>query len=304
MIAIALALAGAGMWLVQRQVSQKEKQARKAAEVEVQGQLVDALFAKAEIQAQTELKPEMFIVRKTPKRFLPPDAVTNIADVGGMFSKLPFLAEELVRSSKITTKDQLATLSVRIPAGRRAMAVGINPVNAVGYSIGPGDRVDVIVLLSTRNRDRFSRTVLQDIEVLETTMSRMTDQKKPSGVMTATLALSPQEAEAMALAASAGEISLSLRAFSDRDIVASSGTTLSKLVAGGAVTPPPGGGTGSRMIEIYYGNKKVDAAVGGPPPIVPATDKEGEGESATKSGGDEGPSSDEQLSDEQEVTPQ
>jgi pilus assembly protein CpaB len=106
-----------------------------------------------------------------------------------------------------------------LPAGMRAISTEIDPKSAAGGFILPNDRVDVI--LTRRNRtsggdQRVSDTLLHNVRVLA--IGQVIEIKKNENVAngkTATLELTPEQAESLALASSMGEISLVLRSLSD-----------------------------------------------------------------------------------------
>ena len=104
----------------------------------------------------------------------------------------------------------------------RAISVKVNEVVGVAGFVVPGTRVDVMVTLSGKNRDEDSmtRVVVSNAQVL--TAGTRYDQEKakdgapiPSTVVT--LLVTPDDGERVALAASEGQIMLTLRNPLDQD---------------------------------------------------------------------------------------
>jgi pilus assembly protein CpaB len=101
----------------------------------------------------------------------------------------------------------------------RAVATQITPESGVGGFILPNDRVDVI--MTPRSRDdsggqRTSETILRNIRVLaiDQTVEEKNGQKVVVG-KTATLELTPGQAETLALSHQIGLLSLALRSIAD-----------------------------------------------------------------------------------------
>src|SRR5580765_5125407 len=109
-----------------------------------------------------------------------------------------------------------AGLPPSIPPGMRAMSVKVDEVIGVAGFVVPGTRVDLVVTLrgSGQAEDSMSRTVASNVLVLTAGTKFDQEQAKdgkaqPSTVVT--LAVSPSDAERVALASSEGKISLALR---------------------------------------------------------------------------------------------
>jgi Flp pilus assembly protein CpaB len=101
----------------------------------------------------------------------------------------------------------------------RAISVAVTDVSGVSGYISPGDRVDVVLThqivdnspdapLSSR---KFSETILLDVRVLAIEQTIDESSGKPIIGRTATLELTPKQAESAFLAASMGSLTLALR---------------------------------------------------------------------------------------------
>ncbi len=106
-----------------------------------------------------------------------------------------------------------------LPSGMRAVSTQISPETGAGGFILPNDRVDVI--MTPRGRDdkggeRTSETILRNVRVLaiDQTVEEKNGQKVVVG-KTATLELSPSQAETLALSQQLGVLSLALRSIAD-----------------------------------------------------------------------------------------
>jgi pilus assembly protein CpaB len=138
--------------------------------------------------------------------------------------RAPILAGEPVTRQKLIKAGEGGVLAAILPKGMRAISTRIKEETAAGRLILPNDHVDVILTRRIRGRDgqeeHVSDTLFRNVRVLA--IGQQIETKKDSksssaGANTATLELSPDQAESLARANSMGEISLSLRSIADAD---------------------------------------------------------------------------------------
>jgi pilus assembly protein CpaB len=148
------------------------------------------------------------------------------ADYVGSVVREPILAGEPIVMRKIVRAGDSGYMAAYLEPGMRAMAIRVTVETAAGGFILPGDRVDVVLTRETTlgnlgategERSKFtSATVMQNIKVLAIDQStRAGDDAQTVIGATATLEVSPNDAEALALAKSEGELSLILRSYAD-----------------------------------------------------------------------------------------
>jgi pilus assembly protein CpaB len=162
---------------------------------------------------------------------------------------------EPLTNGKLAALEAGAGLPPSIPPGMRAISVKVNEVVGVAGFVVPGTRVDVMVTLSGKNRDQDSttRVVVSNAQVL--TAGTRYDQENakdgapiPSTVVT--LLVSPDDGERVALAASEGQIMLTLRNPLDQDPTATSGVRTAALFGQPApVKAPPVRRAPARPVE-------------------------------------------------------
>lgn len=103
-------------------------------------------------------------------------------------------------------------LTAKIPDGMRATAVRVNEVNNVAGFIFPGCRVDVLVTMHGDANSTFTRTVLQNVQVLSTGTKIEPDPNgKPENVGVITLLVTPEDSETLVLAQNQGAVQFVLR---------------------------------------------------------------------------------------------
>ena len=115
---------------------------------------------------------------------------------------------------KLAQKEAGGGLSITIPEGMRAVSVEVDEVVGVAGFVLPGTRVDVLatVMPGTDRRQITTRTILQNVRALAADQRYQQDiEGEPQYVTVVTLLVTPDQAEALTLAATEGRIQLALR---------------------------------------------------------------------------------------------
>ncbi len=155
-------------------------------------------------------------VRKTDR----PDAIKDF--VGGIV-RVPVAAGEPIRDSKVVTGKGGGFLAAMLPHGMRAVAMDIAPDSGAGGFILPNDHVDVVLTRRDKTAERVtgvekyvSETILRNVRVLavDQNIEEKDGQKVVVG-KTATIELTPQQAETLTLSRQLGSLSLTLRSLLD-----------------------------------------------------------------------------------------
>ena len=154
----------------------------------------------------------------------------------------PLASQEPILASKLAPSDVVTggVAAITHPA-KRAMAIKVDDVTAVGGVLKPGDRVDILTTMSrTQNGgEPATKLVLNDILVLSTGLDQSgekTDEplvgsQKASRVSptVVTLEVTPHEAETLSLASMEGKVHLALRNPHSAETVSTPGVTASSL---------------------------------------------------------------------------
>lgn len=222
-----------------------------------------------DIPARTRLTAEMVAVQSISVEAALVNAFASSESVVEQVTRFPVAANEQIGPQKVgaTFEDGVAAdsgLSFVIPAGHRAVAISVTESSAVAGLIVAGDRVDVIALLDLDLAGlEKAVTVLQNVEVLsvaqvpqqavpppataeeelaaDATSSEaaaagtdslgvrpLAPEPQPSA-RTVTLAVSPEDAQLLALVDKHATLYLTLRAFDDDETVTVSDSDLLPL---------------------------------------------------------------------------
>jgi len=205
-------------------------------------QTVGVIVAAVDIPFGSTILPGQVVLSAWPKDRYPKDVLSDVKAAVGRVVRREFArGEPIVESKLLTTSKNVGMLSLRIPQGMRAFTVRVNEAVGVGGFLMPDARVDV--LLTTTSSDQratqMSKIILEDIRVLA--VGQTIDQKdsKPISVGTVTLAVTPEDAEKLALASNDGKIHLVLRNFADSEKVKTSGISKDRLLSGQHGIPGP-----------------------------------------------------------------
>jgi pilus assembly protein CpaB len=166
-----------------------------------------------------------------PAASVPAGYITRSQDPGaleetvGSIARSTFFGGDPIRREKLIKANGSGFMSALLPSGMRAVAISIDNRGATsaGGFILPNDRVDV---LRTYRDDDSSRLTGSDVQMTETILSNIrvlaigqNIQEQNGGKVitgeTATLELTPSQAEMVTLAQKTGQLSLALRSLAD-----------------------------------------------------------------------------------------
>jgi len=224
LLAVAL-LAAAGTVVVARSWLEARLAERPAAAVAAPAppkKLPQILVAKSDLPAGQFIRPEHLKWQPWPEESIAESYVLEgkgqIEDFAGAVVRSGIVAGEPIVEGRLVRPGDRGFMAAVLSPGNRAVTVPITVSAGNAGFIFPGDRVDVIVSLTVTDdkaeagkERRASDTVLTDIRVLAVDQ-RADDQKKEIVVAkTATLEVTPKQAEILTLANDMGRLSLSLR---------------------------------------------------------------------------------------------
>ncbi len=173
---------------------------------------VPVVMAADDIQVGTKLEAHQVHVVTLPQSAVPPGAFSATSQVLGRGAILPVSKGEFILPSKLAALSAGSGLPSMIPQGMRAVSVRVNDVVSVAGFVQPGSHVDVLATGQGGGNDRQTTTVLENVLVLA--VGKSLDRNPLADAQTApviTLAVSPDDAQKLALVSQEGRIQLSLR---------------------------------------------------------------------------------------------
>lgn len=258
-LAVAIFLGLIAVYLVNVYLGSAEKQQRTAAVG-----LTKVAVAQVPLTFGTPVTAERIRFVDWPASSVPPGAFRSMEELTPMgkvhVALRPIDVGEPIMSSKLSGEGGRASLSALLPADMRAAAIRITDVAGVAGFVLPGDRVDVILTrpAGQGSSEQVAGFLLQNIRVIAIDQDANDTGDKPQLGKTATLEVTPYDAQKLALAQTVGQLSLALRA-----VEAKPGEAYSEAVGPGDLGGGYGGASFSRAAYTTGGAQPAYY----PPPI-------------------------------------
>lgn len=195
------------------------------------GTEIDAiLIASKDIPQDTVIAADMLEQAKIPKKFVQPYAIASAQAQGvvGKYTIAPIIKGEQIVSTKLAAsqeeaKKRYATMSLKTPAGKRALTIEMDRLSGAGGFVNPGDYVDILWTFgyqTEKERQTATVTLLQNILVLDVGYGGEKESKERAVKenFPVTLALAPLEASTLLFAKENGRLQLLLRPKSDVEV--------------------------------------------------------------------------------------
>lgn len=160
------------------------------------------------------------------------NGLTQQAAIAGTVVRTPIVTGEPITDAKIVHSDAAGMMAASVTPGMRALAIAVTTDTGAGGFILPNDRVDVIATIQTSEQPKRYKaaTIVENLRVLAMDQTYREDKNQKVVVAkTATLEVSPTQAELIALASTGGSLSLALRGLAD-----SSASALAQSALGGS----------------------------------------------------------------------
>jgi pilus assembly protein CpaB len=182
--------------------------------------LVSVVVAAADVPRGATLTSTHLKIRDCPKDMVPAGAFARTEDVLERVLFTPLVKDEPVLEGKLATKGAGRGMAALIPRGMRAFTIQTpNVASGVGGFILPGNKVDVLLTVSTLHADDktgggSTTTLLQNVEILavDQRVHAPADNKVDvKELRSVTLLVTPDQATKLDLGQNKGTLHLSLR---------------------------------------------------------------------------------------------
>jgi pilus assembly protein CpaB len=231
--------------------------------------LSPVVVAAMDLPLATTLKAEHLTVVDWPQNPRPAGTFVDAKDLLGRVLVSKTMQGEPILTARLAAREAGSGLAALIPNNMRAVAVRVDDVVGVAGFIHPEDRVDVIVTMRPQNGDSASKVILQNVKVLAVGQQLEIEEKsraKALAVTVATLLVTTEQSEKLALASSQGKLLLTLRGWTDEGQVQTQAvdpTALLEMTR--RVAPAPESSKGDdRRRSSRPKEEKVAAAPGAP----------------------------------------
>ncbi len=185
-------------------------------------------------------------VAQWPVSTVPVGAYGRIDSVAGRVARVPVFSGEPLVPGRLAPEGTDAGLLTKITPGKRAFGVRINDVTGLVGMIPPNSRVDILLTSTLANSQRSGKIFMSNMRVLAMqTATHKTEDGRPIPATVASIEVTPEEAELLAVAQTQGAIQLVLRGYGDPDSVITRGATSADVErslrdgSGRTAAPPP-----------------------------------------------------------------
>ncbi|HEX8570823.1 MAG TPA: Flp pilus assembly protein CpaB, partial [Caulobacteraceae bacterium] len=183
---------------------------------------VPVVVAATALPYGVKLERKHLALAKMPANAAPEGAYSSIealltadAAAGAPVVLIPMSIREPILPPKVSGPGSRKSVAAQIAAGMRAYTIRVTDVAGVGGHALPGDRVDVLLtrdLSADQNVQRFaSDVVIQNVRLLGMDLNADPTSTESKVPQTATLEVSVEDAQKLAIAADLGALSLALR---------------------------------------------------------------------------------------------
>ncbi|PWJ20307.1 Flp pilus assembly protein CpaB [Jannaschia seohaensis] len=213
-----LAVAGGTTYLARDYLTPAPVEATREAAPET----VPVIVAKADIGFGQAIEAHMLNIIEWPADAAPAATFTSFDQLlpsdgqGLRRAKRPFSQGDIILAPKVSDFGEKVTITQTLDPSRRAMALTVNAQTSAGGFVTPGDFVD-IVLTRGGGGGLTTHTIMQNVRVIAVDQMSDENNDNPMVARTVTVDVSPDEAQRLSLAQSAGRLSLTLRSFEETE---------------------------------------------------------------------------------------
>lgn len=176
---------------------------------------VSAVVAAQPVAFGEKLTPDKLKIVQWPANGIPAGSFQRVADAIGTEDRVALRAidaNELVTDKALSGKNSRMSASTLLGPTMRAVSLPLNETAGAGGFIVPGDRVDVFLTRGAEDEQMpYTDLLMQGVRVLAVGQDSNVGKDKPDVVKTATLEVTPLQAQKVALAQTVGTLTLSLR---------------------------------------------------------------------------------------------
>jgi pilus assembly protein CpaB len=233
------------------------------------------VVAASELPLATTLRPEHLTVVDWPSNARPEGTFSDPKELVGRVLVSKLYKRELVMAVKLAAREAGSGLAALIPENMRAAAVRVDDVVGVAGFIHPEDRVDVIVTMRPeQGGETSSKVILQNVRVLAVGKEIEVEdgsRNKALPVTVATLLVTTEQSEMLALASAQGKLLLTLRRWADQGEIPTNGIGPTALLrARGAAEPAHVVKNASERSAARYGRPVQTAMTAAAPAPAPS----------------------------------
>jgi pilus assembly protein CpaB len=173
------------------------------------------------------------VVAQWPAGTQPAGAYTSVDSVAGRVTRVPVYKGEAMVPGRLAPEGTGAGLEVKITPGKRAYGIRINDVASLAGMVQPNSRVDIMVVMNDPKESRqVAKLFMSNMRVLAIGAAPERAQDgRPINAAVASIEVTPEQSETLAIAAAQGALQLVLRGYGDPDSIETRGANPADVLA-------------------------------------------------------------------------
>ena len=215
------------------------------------GNSVVVVVANSSINEMEEIQRGQLRLAEIPANMAQPSSQSDPLVFEGMVALAPIREGEQVLLTKVAPKGQETGISTQVAVHHRAISVQVDAVNSVNRLIQPGDRIDIVSMITYPTEEGAQqevKTVLQNVHVLAvgkqiqnnlpaayerdpvTGEKFLRSLRGQSDFQTITIEVTPLDAQRIVWVQQQGSFSITLRNPIDRQVSSIPSTTVDEIL--------------------------------------------------------------------------
>ena len=173
------------------------------------------------------------VVAQWPAGTQPAGAYTNVDSVADRVTRVAVYKGEALVPGRLAPEGTGAGLEVKITPGKRAYGIRINDVASLAGMVQPNSRVDIMVVIGDPENagKTTAKLFMSNMRVLAIGAAPERAQDgRPISAAVASIEVTPEESERLAIAAAQGALQLVLRGYGDPDSISTNGANASDVL--------------------------------------------------------------------------
>ena len=172
-------------------------------------------------------------VAEWPAGTQPAGAYTSVDSVANRVTRVAVYKGEALVPGRLAPEGTGAGLEVKITPGKRAYGIRINDVASLAGMVQPNSRVDIMVVIDDPDNagKRVAKLFMSNMRVLAIgTAPERAQNGQPISAAVASIEVTPEQAEQLAIMASQGSLQLVLRGYGDPDSITTAGAVATDVL--------------------------------------------------------------------------
>ena len=176
------------------------------------------VIAARDLPAGAVIDRTSLIVALWPAAAAPPGAYTTVDALSNRVTRVAIFKGEAIVPGRLAPEGTPPGIGIRITPGKRAFGIRIEDGAGLAGLIQPNSHVDIVVVVNSPDQPRVARLFMENMRVLAIgPANERAEDPRSIAAAVASIEVTPEEAERLAIAAARGSLQLVLRGYGEPD---------------------------------------------------------------------------------------